>query len=95
MDSLVRSRFESNWFLSSNFKQMKGEDSSLENQIVLICDTYVTLRDKQSYKKPLVHSKAIKELADNFTHIFDKEILDVFLENHVEFEVIYEKVRES
>lgn len=94
VETLVRSRFESNWFLSNNFKQMKGEDSSIENQIVLICDTYVTLRDRQAYKKPLIHGKAIKELSDNFTHIFDEMVLKVFLDNHVEFEVIYDKVRE-
>ncbi|HEY8436427.1 MAG TPA: hypothetical protein VIK63_05260 [Haloplasmataceae bacterium] len=95
MDALVRSRFESNWFHSSQFKQMTGEDSSLENQIVLICDTYVTLRDRQSYKKPMVHAKAIKELADHFTHIFDERVLNTFLENHVEFEVVYEKIRHA
>lgn len=95
MDTMVRTRYESSWFLSSNFKRMTGEDSSIENQIVLICDTYVTLRDKQSYKKALVHAKAIKELSDNFTHIFEEKILNTFLENHVEFEVVYEKVRHS
>jgi hypothetical protein len=94
-EALVRSRFESTWSISENFKKIKGEDSSIENQIVLLCDTYVMLRDKQSYKKPIVHIKAIKELSENFNHLFDESVLKVFFENHVEFEVIYEKVRQS
>lgn len=91
-EAMVRSRYES-WFISENFRKIKAEDSSMENQIVLLCETYVTLRDKQSYKKALPHIKAIKEITDNFAHLFDESLLQVFNENNVEFEVIYEKTR--
>jgi hypothetical protein len=93
-ESMVRSRYESNWFISDNFKKFKGEDSSIENQLVMICETYLLLRDKQNYKKSLAHAKTVKELSDNFTHLFDDRVIAVFFENHVEFEVIYEKVRQ-
>lgn len=93
-DAMVRSRYES-WFLSENFKRIKGEDSSIENQIVLLCETYLYLRDKQSYKKAMPHVKAIKELSDNFSHLFNETLMSSFFENHVEFEVIYDKVRQA
>src|SRR5690554_251758 len=89
-EAMVRSRYES-WFISENFRKIKAEDSSIENQIVLLCETYITLREKQSYKKALPHVKAIKEIVDTFAHFFDEEILQLFNENNVEFEVIYEK----
>ncbi len=91
-ESMVRSRFES-WFVSDNFRKLKAEDSNIDNQIVLLCETYVTLRDRQSFKKALPHVKAIKEITDNFAHFFDEEVFNTFIENHVEFEVIYEKTR--
>ncbi len=91
-EAMVRSRYES-WFVSENFKKIKGEDSSIENQIVLLCEMYIMLRDKQSYKKTLPHIKAIKEIAETFNHFFDEKLLANFLENHVEFEIIYERTR--
>jgi len=91
-EAMVRSRYES-WFISEGFKKIKAEDSSIDNQIVLLCETYVMLRDKQSYKKVLPHIKAVKEISDIFNHFFDKALLDTFIDNHVEFEVIYERTR--
>lgn len=91
-EAMVRSRYES-WFVSENFKKIKAEDSSIENQIVLLCEIYVTLRDKQSYKKALPHVKAMKEITDMFNHFFDETLLNTFVKNHVEFEVIYERTR--
>ena len=89
-EAMVRTAYES-WFVSENFKRIKSEDSSIENQIVFLCESYVILREKQSYKKAFAHAKAIKELTDTFKHLFDEKIFDVFLENHVEFEIIYER----
>lgn len=91
-DSLVRSRYEAGWLLSDSFKRMQSEDTTLENQIVLLCSVYVILREKQSYKKPIPHVKAIKELSDHFAHFYDERVLKVFFDNHVEFEIIFEKV---
>ena len=51
------------------------------------------LRDKQSYKKALPHAKAIKDLSETFNHFFDEELMNTFLNNHVEFEIIYERTR--
>ncbi len=93
-EAMVRSRYES-WFISENFKKIKAEDSNIENQIVLLCETYVTLRDKQSYKKALPHGKVMKEMMDKFSHFFDDEVLNTFVDNHVEFEVIYERTRNN
>lgn len=91
-EAMVRSRYES-WFISENFKKIKAEDSSIENQIVLLCEIYIILRDKQSFKKALPNAKVIKEIADTFNHFFNEQVLSAFLENHVEFEVIYERTR--
>lgn len=91
-EAMVRSRYES-WFISENFRKIKAEDSSVENQIVLLCEIYTMLRDKQSYKKALPHVKALKEITDIFAHFFDESLLHVFIDNNVEFEVIYEKTR--
>lgn len=91
-EGMVRSRYES-WLLSENFKKIKAEDSSIDNQLVLLSETYITLRDKQSYKKALPHAKAMKELSETFSHFFDSSTLNIFLENHAEFEAIYERTR--
>lgn len=91
-EAMVRSRYES-WFISENFRKIKAEDSSIENQIILLCETYITLRDKQSYKKALPHVKVMKEITDIFAHFYDESLLQLFNENNVEFEVIYEKTR--
>lgn len=90
-ESMVRSRYES-WFISENFRKIKAEDKSIESQIILLCELYVMLRDKQSYKKALPHVKTIKEIVDHFTHFFDENLMNIFTENNVEFEVIYEKI---
>ncbi|WP_161625412.1 hypothetical protein [Haloplasma contractile] len=88
-NEMVRSRFES-WIISQTFKQLKSEDSTKENQMILLAETYVLLRDKKSYKKALTHVKAVKELTDNFNHFFDDNVLSTFLDHHIEFEIIYE-----
>lgn len=87
-EAMVRNRFES-WSLSKN---IKAEDKSIESQIILLCELYVMLRDKQSYKKALPHVKAIKEIVDHFMNFFEEHLMNVFMENNVEFEVIYEKI---
>jgi len=87
-EAMVRNRFES-WSLSKN---IKAEDKSIESQIILLCELYVMLRDRQSYKKALPHVKAIKEIVDHFMNFFEEHLMNVFMENNVEFEVIYEKI---
>lgn len=87
-EAMVRNRFES-WSLSKN---IKAEDKSIESQIILLCELYVMLRDRQSYKKALPHVKAIKEIVDHFMNFFEERLMNVFMENNVEFEVIYEKI---
>lgn len=91
-EAMVRSRYES-WFISENFRKIKAEDSSLESQIILLCETYITLREKQSYKKALPHVRAVKEITEIFAHFFDESLLQTFNDNNVEFEVIYEKTQ--
>lgn len=89
-DEMVRGRFEK-WGGSSRFKKLKPEDSTIENQIVLLLDTYDNLRGKSTYKKSLVHSKAISEIKSSFSHFFDESILEVFFNNDFEFEIIFDR----
>src|SRR5690606_37282306 len=74
-EAMVRSRYES-WFISENFRKIKAEDSSLESQIILLCETYITLRERQSYKKALPHVKVVKEITETFAHFFDASLLE-------------------
>ncbi len=58
---------------------LKGEEIPLGARIIGVVDSYSAMRDERSYKSPISHEDAIKELKRNVGILFDPEVVNVFL----------------
>lgn len=64
---------------------IKGEEIPLAGRIMAIVDVYDALRSKRVYKEAYSHAKSMKLIKDNRGKHFDPELVDVFIEHHIEF----------
>lgn len=66
---------------------LRGEEIPLSARIVALADNYDALVSERSYRKALTHEEAV-EVIKKDKDKFDPRILQVFLENHLEFKKI-------
>ncbi|MDR2828205.1 MAG: hypothetical protein LBV51_02155 [Acholeplasmatales bacterium] len=71
---------------TADMKKMQGDISS---QIILLSDLYITLRNAQTYKRPLSHSQTIKLFNEQFNIYFEYDLKERFLSFEHEFEKTY------
>jgi response regulator RpfG family c-di-GMP phosphodiesterase len=78
---------------------LRQENIPLEGRIVAICDVYDALRSRRPYKAPFDHPTAVEIITtgDGRTkpEHFDPQIWDIFRRKHMEFEAIYDSLRED
>lgn len=87
-ESIVRAHIENN--IDEEFiNGFKKTQNNIQEQIILLSDVYVTLRSAFSYKRPLSHSNAIKQLESNLSRFFHYELKERFIKFEDEFEEIY------
>ncbi|MCK4252630.1 PAS domain S-box protein [candidate division WOR-3 bacterium] len=74
---------------------LKGKKIPVEGRIMNIADQYDAMRSKRPYKPAFSHKKVFRIITDGDgrttpTH-FDPRVLEIFKQNHKQFEKIYEK----
>ena len=75
---------------TKSFKnEMNNMLMDMENQIVLICDCYITMREAKSYKRPYSHKLTIDFMNHELMDYFDEEVFDKFMKNSDSFEELY------
>lgn len=89
IDTVVRLSVEG----STNESLNEGKNinkKTEEEQIIMLCDVYVTLRSLRSYKRPYPHKMTIKTLKEEFAKFFDSYLFERFIRFSDEFEKIYD-----
>lgn len=75
---------------TKSFKnEMNNMLMDMENQIVLICDCYITMREAKSYKRPYSHKLTIDFMNHELMDYFNEEVFDKFMKNSDSFEELY------
>lgn len=77
-----------------------GEAIPLSARIVQIADIYDALRSTRPYKKGFTHSKTLKILTEGDDRIdpmghFDPKLVRLFRDNHLEFDGIWEQLKDG
>lgn len=71
--------------------KMRRISQSEFDQIIGICDVYITLRSMKAYKRPYSHDQSVMALTQDFKQYFDSIIYDRFMNFIDEFRRIYEE----
>jgi len=71
--------------------KMRRISQSEFDQIIGICDVYITLRSMKAYKRPYSHEQSLAALNEDFKQYFDSIIYDRFINFIDEFKRIYEE----
>ena len=90
-EDIIRATFEG----SNNdefISKMSHIQNSIESQIILICDIYVSMRSVKSYKKAYNHKLTINYLQEHFKIYFDPIIFERFIRFANDFEAIYNEM---
>lgn len=90
-EDIIRATFEG----SNNdefISKMSHIQNSIESQIILICDIYVSMRSVKSYKKAYNHKLTINYLQEHFKIYFDPIIFERFIRFSNDFEAIYNEM---
>ena len=75
---------------TKSFKtEMNNMLMDMENQIILICDCYITMREAKSYKRPYSHKLTIDFMNHELMDYFNEEVFDKFMKNSDIFEEMY------
>ncbi len=67
---------------------LKGLAIPLSARIMALADVYDALVTARPYKQPISHRKAVKLIENGSGNHFDPALVDIFLENHREFDRI-------
>lgn len=75
---------------TKSFKnEMNNMLMDIENQIILICDCYITMREAKSYKRPYSHKLTIDFMNHELMDYFNEEVFDKFMKNSDSYEELY------
>ena len=72
---------------------IKGENIPLAARIMVVCDVYDALRSRRPYKQAMNHDDALEVMRRGDHRVrptqFDPQILNVFMNQHLQFKQIY------
>lgn len=74
---------------TDEFTRIMTEKSNLMDDIILLCDMYVSLRGIRSYKRTLNHQTTMNYLKDTFRVYFNPTLFERFLRFEDDFEILY------
>lgn len=67
---------------------ISGESIPVEARILSIVDAYDALTMERCYRSAMSHSQALTVMANELIGKFDKNLLNIFLQNHMNFDTI-------
>lgn len=77
--------------LSQSFVyEMNKLQQTVDAQIILLADLYITMRAAEPYKRPQTHAAVMKVFDNEFSVFFNKELLQIFVAFNQEFANIYD-----
>jgi len=71
---------------------LSGEDIPLSARIMALSDVYDALRSKRVYKDGFPHQKAVDIIAEGRGSHFDPLLVDIFLQHHLLFKEIFDRL---
>ncbi|MFM8332464.1 MAG: HD-GYP domain-containing protein, partial [Candidatus Methylumidiphilus sp.] len=74
---------------------LAGEDIPVAARLMAVADVYDALVSWRPYRQPLSHEDALRIMRDGKGKHFDPDILDAFVENHEEFQMIAERYADT
>ena len=80
------------WDGSGYTRGLSGEAIPLSARIMALSDVYDALRSKRVYKEGFSHQKAVDIIAQGRESHFDPVLVDIFLQNHSQFEGIFDRL---
>ena len=80
------------WDGSGYMQGLSGEDIPLSARIMALSDVYDALRSKRVYKAAFPHERAYAIITEGNGNHFDPAIVNIFIENHLLFEEIYDNL---
>ena len=69
---------------------MNKLQQTVDAQIILLADLYITMRAAEPYKRPQTHAAVMKVFDNEFSVFFNKELLQIFVAFNQEFANIYD-----
>lgn len=87
-ENIVRYHHEK-WNGKGYLLGIREKDIPLEARIVSLVDVYDALRQKRSYKEGFSHERAVEIIKGDSGKAFDPKLVEIFLENQIEFQEIY------
>ena len=79
------------WDGSGYMYGLSGERIPLSARIMALSDVYDALRAKRVYKEAIAHDETIDIISQGRGSHFDPVLTDIFMENHKQFEEIYDR----
>ena len=67
---------------------LKGEEIPLSARVMAIADVYDALVTQRVYKRAMGHDEAVDYISRQRERAFDPNLVEVFIENHMEFKAI-------
>ncbi|MDO3385324.1 HD domain-containing phosphohydrolase, partial [Gilvimarinus sp. SDUM040013] len=67
---------------------ISGESIPVEARILSIVDAYDALTMERCYRSAMSHSQALTVMENELIGKFDKNLLNIFLQNHMNFDTI-------
>ena len=72
-------------------KKTRNSLTNINDQIILICEIYISMRSVRRYKKAYNHKNTMATLEKSFKVYFDSLVFDRFSRFDVDFETIYDE----
>ena len=80
------------WDGSGYLFELKGEEIPLSARMMALADVYDALRSKRVYKPAYPHAETLEIIEEGRGKHFDPMLVDLFLESHLEFAELFERM---
>ncbi len=91
MASLIAYTHHEHWDGSGYPRHLKGDDIPLEGRIVVVADTYDSMRSVKSYSAAVSHEECIKYLQDNSGTMFDPTVVQAAVDIQDDLNTLFNK----
>ncbi len=81
------------WNGSGYNNGLSEDEIPLAARIMALSDVYDALRSKRVYKEAFSHDKSLEIIISSKGSHFDPILVDVFIQNHEEFKLLYESIK--